>query len=480
MRSRRSFASVQIAQGDVQVTLDKRQQGHWNAAQARLAGLGHTDPERFALSKPARGPKRAAYVSIEKIFFEVLDLVRRDLAAQHVHLGYTVLELAVFNALRDGINDPVAHITGAVRAQGLHLPGFILYPLFGLGLLHPRGANLMQLPPALEVIDGTAGIAVTSPVGDAATLSSFLDRAITGLGVVGVRPQSWVGHNVAMKGVMDWLLLNPLMLVRIRSVSMGARENQRAYHVAIAHRATLLGLVSALSAPRKGSRLLALSTQASGPQNTRDFRHYFVFESGGAAAKELRVDRIPMGPRPAPLLQLSDLDIDLDPGSWVTPKVQNRLGSLTDAMLDLEDLMAAVSGHRATARHKENLSRKLSTSLHWVRRSFAAFADPREAVVAMAVAFEALLSDGYSHGITQKIIQRAETCLRSQRASKQLADDVKVLFDWRGAIVHKGDTPGETDLRAVRRAYAHSFTEVVKRTAAARPTQTLQVAHLFP
>lgn len=460
--------------------LNARQQAHWNAAQTHLKSLGHKDPEAFAFAKPKRGPSRPAYITVEKIFFEVLDLVRGELAGRHVHLGYTVLELAVFHAMRDGVSDPVAHIANSVMTRGLHEPGFVLYPLFGLGLLHAPNANLLRLPPSLEIIDGTAGVAVTSPLGTSEALSSFLDRAIGGLGVVGQRPQSSLDHALAMKGVTDWLLKNPLLLVRMRSVTMGARENQRAYLEAIAHRATLLALISALSKPRKPSRLLSLSTQGSRPDLTYDVRHYFVFESRGDAGQELRCDRVPMGPRRAPLLQLADLDIDIDPSVWSTPTIQNRVGALTDALLDLEDLHAAVAAKTPTAVLKGNVSEKLSTSLHWARRSFAAFADRREAVVAMAVAFEALLSDGYSAGVTQKIVDRAQACLKSRRASASLVNDVKLLFEWRGAIVHKGDTPATTDLRGARRAYVHAFTEVVKRTTAARPTQTLQVAHLFP
>ena len=101
-----------------------------------------------------------------------------------------------------------------------------------------------------------------------------------------------MAHYVAMRGVTDWLLTNPLLLVRMRTVSMGARENQAVYLRAIEHRATLLGLVSALAKPRQPSRLLAGSTQAVSHGETLDF----VFESPGVAERDLRVERVPMGP----------------------------------------------------------------------------------------------------------------------------------------------------------------------------------------
>ena len=187
-----------------------------------------------------------------------------------------------------------------------------------------------------------------------------------------------------------------------------------------------------------------------------------------------------MGPRRAPLVQISDLDIDVDPTAWSTPRVHSTVMALTRAMLDLEDLQAAVASGALSDQRKENVSRKLSTAMHWCRRSFASFTTPREAVVAMAVAFEALLSDGYSQGITDKIGERAATCLKKRRAPAALVPAVTELFRWRGAIVHKGEAETQIDLRLARRAFAHCLVDVVRRVRIAEPTQTLQIAALFP
>lgn len=460
--------------------LSARQRGHWHAAQRKLKSLGHCDPESFALAKPAKGKKkRPDYDTIERIVLEVIDLVRAELATRSVHVGHTVLELAVFSALKDESTEPVDEIVQSVLSQGLHEPGFLIYPLFGFGLLHDRNRTFLNLPPNAEVIDRVSGIAVTSCLGDAAGFLAFLERAVTGLGVIGRLPASHISHFLSMKGVTDWLLRNPILIVRVRSISMGARENQGSYLRSIAHRATLLGLVSALAEPRPGSRLLAGSTQAVNNQETLNIRHYFVFESAGAADQELRADRVPIGPSRAAMLQFSDLNIDVDPAAWSSPSLKNRIGALTDAVLDLEDLQASVSGKTSLVLRKKNLSEKLSISLHWARRSFASFADPREAVIALAVAFEALLSDGYSKGITETIVARARICVKAQRGSPKLAEAVETLFEWRGGIVHKGEGPTGADLRQARRAFALSFVEVVKRVNAATPRKTLEVATIF-
>lgn len=461
------------------MALKQRQVQHLNAAHAKLKALGHQDPESFALAKPTVGPRRADYVTIEKILFELLDLVRAELAKDHVHIGYSVLELLIFQAMRNGSDDPVADIVQNVRSMRLHEPGFLIYPLYGLGLLANESSRLGEAQSALEVISPDAGLAVTSGVATQAGLLAFIDRTNTGLGILGTAPRSDISHYVAMKGVTGWLLTNPLLIIRVRSISMEPRENQGAYLKIISHRIALLALISTLAPPRDKSRLLARSTNAVNNNETLDFKHYFVFETRGAADKELRSERVPMGPRRAAFLRLADLPIDIDPKTWEADAIQPMVSALTDAIADLEDLQAAVAGGVRSAQAKANVSRKISTSLHWIRRSFASAADPREAVVAVAVAFEALLSDGFSAGITKVIVNRAQMCLDAQQAPATLSGAVQELFNWRGAIVHKGEADAETDLLRAHRVYVHCLIDVIRRTRESSPTETLVVADLL-
>jgi hypothetical protein len=462
------------------VALNQRQLRHLRAAHAKLKALGHEDPESFALAKPTHGPGRADYVTIERILFELMALVRAELAGDHVHIGYTVLELSLFSAIRAGSLDPVADIVEALRERHLHEPGFLIYPLYGLGMLPEPNSSLLRSPGALDVIDADAGLAVTSGVGTREGLLDFLDRSASGLGIVGSVGRRDIDHYVSMQGVTDWLLSNPLLILRVRSVSMGPRENQGAYLKIISHRIALLCLVSSLGPPRGKSRLLSRSTHMVNNHETLDFKHYFVFETDGAANKPLRAERVPMGPRRAAFLRLADLPIDIDPSAWASGAVKEVVSSLTDAITDLEDLQAAVSAGVKSAGHKANVARKISTSLHWIRRSFASAADPREAVVAAAVAFEALLSDGFSHGITQTIISRAQICLDARSAPSELGGAVAELFNWRGAIVHKGEADSETSLAQAHQTYVYCLVEVVHRTWESTPNGTLEIADLLP
>jgi hypothetical protein len=457
--------------------LTRRQQSHLEAAQRKLRTLGHRDPETFAIAKSVANSRRGDYQTVEKIHFELLGLVRAELARDHVHVGYTVLELAVFNAIRDGSTDPVADIVVDVRTQHLHEPGLLIYPLFGLGLFAPQNTSLLDLPSTREVIDPDAGFAVTSQVASVEGLRAFLDRAISGLGIVGSTPVGALQHHLSMP-VLGWLLENPIIVVRVRSLTMGAGENQPAYIRLLRHRTAMVAMASVLTPPR-GGPFAAASSNIVNNHETLDFKHYLVFETAGDASRPLRSDRVPMGPRRASLVQLADLRVDIDPEAWQLPAFSGTIGEITDAMVDLEDLQAEVEGGSSRAELKANLARKLSTSLHWYRRSFASFADPREAAVGLAVAFEALLSDGFTMGITKIIMARATACLDQRQAPSALSASVGQLFDWRGAIVHKGEPDSEPSLRDAQRAYIDCFIEVVRRVQMAAPTKTLQIEDLF-
>jgi hypothetical protein len=106
--------------------------------------------------------------------------------------------------------------------------------------------------------------------------------------------------------------------------------------------------------------------------------------------------------------------------------------------------------------------RKLVLSLDWYRRSFSATARDSETVIALAVAFETLLSDFYASGVTQKIMERVELCLKDDRGASKYKAAVKSLFEKRGESVHLGRFSGTPDLSLARRAYGLCLSKIAK------------------
>jgi hypothetical protein len=75
-------------------------------------------------------------------------------------------------------------------------------------------------------------------------------------------------------------------------------------------------------------------------------------------------------------------------------------------------------------------------SLDWHRRSFSATARDSEAVIALAVAFETLLSDFYAAGVTEKIVARVGLCLKGNIAAPKYQTESSA--SWIGAAASIG------------------------------------------
>ncbi|WP_204307099.1 HEPN domain-containing protein, partial [Klebsiella aerogenes] len=58
------------------------------------------------------------------------------------------------------------------------------------------------------------------------------------------------------------------------------------------------------------------------------------------------------------------------------------------------------------------LYRRLLTALDWFRQSFSARANEAEAIVALAVAFETLLTDQYAPAIAERLRRRIGICIK--------------------------------------------------------------------
>ena len=457
----------------------RRLTGHLRAATKALIQLDHSTFDDFTYAKDGDPTRRGLYVKVEQILPQLVDAIRADLAPQHVHVGYSVLETAVYSAIRDGSSDPVADVVAGMRAQNLDAPGFLIYPLYGFGILRPPSVSFLGGMGLMHFVSADVGLAVIAGPRDLPKLEAAFASISHSLGVVGTVDPGELRHFAATHEATSWLLKNPLLIVPIRSITMGARENQAAYMGAVGHRVAYLAMCSVLRAPRDTNRTLARSTHGANNFETLEFSHYFVFESPGTTGSFLRSDRIPMNLQASALRQLADAPFDIDPDVWNDPALIDHLAHLADAFRDLEDLHQGVRTQAPSVRSRANIVRKIRTSLHWYRRSYASFADEREAVVAMAVAFEALVSDGYSAGITNAIIARVRHCIQAQGASSDLADAVATLFNWRGAVVHRGETQDEVDLSLARKAYGYCFCEVVKRTSARSGSTTLTMLELF-
>lgn len=396
--------------------------------------------------------------------------VQRRLVTHEVYVGVDVVDRILFDALYDdACADPCRRVIEVILTSGLHHPGFVLYPLHSFGILGEGWLRFFQPRSTTHLSIKQAGVAVSAQTNSVDGTVDFLRTALKELGIAGRIVRDDIKHN-ATNPVVKWLTRNPLMVVRITSITGAYYENQRYYMLKLRLGTALLMLLSLLAKkPRSDSRLIAGSSRRINNWQTLDIKHYLTFERIPNQPRNFQVQRVPMNVQPLDLAQLSDLNVDIDPRAWDGRRHTGLLKLAVKTMRKVE------SGHRNHVLLRPKIGtqgqifRKVVLSLDYFRRAFSAASRPSEAVVSMAVAFETLLMDFFIRGANgQTIVERAQRCMRRSKATARSGQIVADLFDARNAIVHTGATEADIDLRRAGRAYARCLAFVVARTARAK------------
>jgi hypothetical protein len=105
---------------------------------------------------------------------------------------------------------------------------------------------------------------------------------------------------------------------------------------------------------------------------------------------------------------------------------------------------------------KTRIARKVYDSFHYFRRSFRVDGYPGEMAVALATAFEVLLTDNYSRGVDSTIQTHLRSALRGVSGSRRMRAAVAQLYEARSQVVHGGRTTIEIDYAQARLAYVHA------------------------
>jgi hypothetical protein len=166
---------------------------------------------------------------------------------------------------------------------------------------------------------------------------------------------------------------------------------------------------------------------------------------------------VPMNAARLELAELSDINADIDPRAWSSKRAAHRLERIRRALDVLEKgyFEHHVLGNRKKL--KARVYRKVMTSLDYFRRSFRASARQEEAIISLAIAFEALLMDAYARGVTARLHSRVQLASKGIRGVEKYRAIVVSLFKARGAVVHSGTTEIKLDIVLARRAYIECF-----------------------
>lgn len=381
----------------------------------------------------------------------------RTLWKRGVYIGVTVLDELIFGAIAHSeTTDPVRVVLERIRDYGLHRPGLVIYPLHSMGIL---GAGLFQWEtranPTLYVPD--FGLAVHPQTNSIDATFNFVKFAAESLGVRQDPPSDLIEHWFRSRA--SWLASNPLLIARVSSFPGQYYENQYFLTARLQLATSLLFMTSALQKEQQEGDLVLGSSARINNFQTLDIRHYIVlFQRPGS--KALLGDCVPMNIAASSLSELCELSVEIDPRYWRTRKtIVKRISVALETVGSLYAMHAMLSSKNAL---KARVARKLFASLKHFRRSHRQMADPFDAIVNLAVAFELLLSDHYAPGIANHVTQQAKKAIGRRPGSRALVQSVNDVYVARGECVHQGTWP-DVDLNLARRAFVYAFVGLVEK-----------------
>jgi hypothetical protein len=383
-----------------------------------------------------------------------------------VYLSVGVIDRIIYGlACDNSVLDLCEAFFAFVMTQRLHQPGFVLYPIHSFGIQGFGVAGLLRIrTPDVDLRD--AGVILIAQTNKQDDTLAFVERVRIAFGITQAIPIDFKFEF--QREVLAWMTKNPLLAVRMASTTSGYYENQFIIMVKLRLATVLVQMLAALGrTDRVNPDAYNLSTARANNWQTLDIHHYIVFEASPRDGSELEVLRTPMNLSRAELASLSELNVDLDPVEWANPDKAPILERTAHAINELERSYLAdwVLGNRRTT--KARVLGKLFLSVSYFHRCFRSAQQEDEAVVAIAIAFETLLTDGYQRGgVKGRVARRVPLCLSAEPDAASLSSHVQKLMERRGNVVHEGASDIEVDLNAVRRAYVLCFLAVMARLSA--------------
>ena len=374
-----------------------------------------------------------------------------------IFVGASLIDEAVYQQVKTDPSNAFADTYRLLLHHGADRAGFVLYPLHGFGFSgspfpwHPKSPNYICFPPL------GVGFSAQSRTIDAAhrRLSHIARR----LGVPGKVPHAQFCHF--NYGWMEWLTKNPVMVVKVASHTGAYYENQFVYTLRIRIAAAFTAMLHALASDRTGHEPDQYSTTRVNNFETLDIRHYLIAEAPWDASPDLELRRVPMNLRPIDLARLSDLTITLDSVALRLPFVRAMTRKLLRAVNKIQlGHLTHVNGDSGD-KLRRRIYARIVTALDWFRQSFGSRSTSDEAIVALAIAFETLLTDYYEPRVAERVVRRVRICLRRRHGIAGYVDAVHSVIKSRGAIVHTGSTFTNANHLKAQAAFALCFDALV-------------------
>jgi hypothetical protein len=179
---------------------------------------------------------------------------------------------------------------------------------------------------------------------------------------------------------------------------------------------------------------------------------------------------VPMNVSQLELAKLSDVAATLSTSALATARMKRLAPRVTQALNTVERGYFRHVNLATRSKPENRLYRRLLTALDWFRQSFSARANEAEAIVALAVAFETLLTDQYAPAIAERLRRRIGICMKGVPGLASYQDSVEAIYYARSSIVHTGEPDHSVDIHRGQVAFTRCFCAIADRLTAWVPT----------
>jgi hypothetical protein len=420
--------------------------------------------------------KKLASRDREAIEYHIVQMraaIARTLWSNEIYIGRSLLDEYVLNAAKSGSGDVAARVIADLAAAGAERPGFVLYPVIGFGMEMPE---IFEQDSKLrsEMVFRQSGFAVSTQSNSFESAVASVQRMARALGILQRIDKSDLRH---FSYTAKWFGRNPHMMVRLASYTGDMYENQFVYMLKIRMAAAHILMMHAISREIFGP--LERDRNSSFVNNfaTLDIAHYLVGEAIRGCSISTR--RVPMNVSPLDLARLSDVEATLSTKALSTARMKRVVPRITRALMIVERGYFRNVNLNTKDEPSNRLYRRLITALDWFRQSFSRRVNESEAVVALAVALETLLTDQYGSGIEKRLRRRVGICLKGVPGVVAYQDSVVAIYRARSEIVHTGAPDHATDIQRAQVAFTRCFCEVAKRLEDWIPTADNAMGNLL-
>ncbi|MDH4744928.1 HEPN domain-containing protein [Sphingomonas sp. NPDC092331] len=395
--------------------------------------------------------------AIEHHILQLRAAIARTLWSNEFYIGRSLLDDYILHIAKNGSGDVPACVIAGLAAAGADRPGFVLYPLTGFGMEMP-GIFAKDSKLRSEAVFKKAGFAVSTQSNSFDAAVASIERMARGLGVKQRIDKSDFRHFAY---TAKWFGKNPLMLVRVTSFTGDMYENQFIYSLKIRVAAANLLMLHCLSQEAVGPLDRHHNSSFVNNFETLDIAHYLIGEA--IRGRPMSTRRVPMNVSQLELAKLSDVAATLSTSALATSRMRRLAPKVTQALNTVERGYFRHVNLATHSKPENRLYRRLLTALDWFRQSFSARANEAEAIVALAVAFETLLTDQYAPAIAERLRRRIGICMKGVPGLASYQASVLAIYYARSSIVHTGEPDHAIDIHRGQVAFTRCFCAIAER-----------------